>query len=76
MRCDNCGSADARVLRVTRTYGTGPETLLIENVPLVSCSACGESYMSAETLHAINGLRSRRQLAESRTVSVVSFDAA
>jgi YgiT-type zinc finger domain-containing protein len=76
MHCDSCGSPDARVLRVTRTYGTGPETLLIENVPLVSCPTCGESYMTAKTLHALDSLRSRRQLAESRTVSVLEFDAA
>lgn len=76
MRCDSCGSPEARVLRVTRTHGTGPEMLVIENVPVVSCPACGESYMTADTLHEIDGLVARRQLAESRTVSVVSFDAA
>jgi len=43
---------------------------------MVSCPACGESYMTADTLHGIDSLRTRRQLAESRTVSVVSFDAA
>ena len=76
MRCNACGSTEARVLRVTRTYGAGPEMLVIENVPVVSCPACGESYMTADTLHGIDSLRARRQLAEPRTVSVVSFDAA
>jgi hypothetical protein len=32
--------------------------------------------MTADTLHGIDSLRARRQLAEPRTVSVVSFDAA
>jgi hypothetical protein len=50
--------------------------LVIENVPVVGCPACGESYMTADTLHEIDGLVARRPLAESRTVSVVSFDAA
>jgi hypothetical protein len=40
-------------------------------------SACGESHLTAETLHAIDGIRARREsLAESRTVDVIRFDAA
>jgi YgiT-type zinc finger domain-containing protein len=77
MRCENCGSEDARELRVSRTYGQDAELLVIENVPVVTCSACGESYMTADTLREIENLKDRRHgLAQSRTVGVVRFDAA
>lgn len=47
---------------------------MIENVPVVSCPNCGESYPTAETLHEIEGLKlHRRILAKSRTVATVSF---
>jgi len=77
MRCENCGSTDARVLRVTRTFGSGADMVVIENVPLVSCPKCGESYLTADTLHAIELLRDRgnRELA-TRRVAVMTFDSA
>jgi len=77
MRCENCGSTDARVLRVTRTFGSGADMVVIENVPLVSCSKCGESYLTADTLHAIELLRDRgdRQSA-TRPVAVMTFESA
>ncbi|HUF75435.1 MAG TPA: YgiT-type zinc finger protein [Longimicrobiales bacterium] len=75
MRCDNCGSPDARLLRVTRTFDSGPDMLVIENVPLVSCPKCGESYLTAETLHAIDGIRARSDRESvKRQVAVVTFD--
>jgi len=77
MRCDNCGSESARVLRVTRTSGSGDDLLVIENVPAVSCPACGESYLTAATLHELENLKSHAgDLARSRRVGVVSFDTA
>ena len=77
MRCENCGSQDARELRVSRTYGQDAELLVIENVPVVTCSVCGESYMTAATLRQIESLKARRHgLVQDRTVGVVRFDAA
>jgi len=77
MRCDSCGSESARARRVTRTYGEGSELLVIENVPIMSCAKCGESYMTAQTLREIERLRSNREaVAEARQVGVVRFDAA
>ena len=49
-KCDICGKDSARVRLVTRTYGKGASILVIENVPAVSCSSCGQSYLDAETL--------------------------
>lgn len=74
MVCDICGREGARIRRVTRTYGKGKDLLMIENIPVVSCSHCGESYLTAETLHEIERLKlHRRSLAVERPVEVISF---
>ena len=74
MRCDLCGRDDARGRRMTRTYGRGRGELLIRNVPVVACASCGETYMTATTLHEIERIKlHRRSLAETRPVDVVEF---
>ncbi len=50
MICDICGKEDARIRRVSRSYGKGDNLLVIEHIPVVSCPHCGESYITAETL--------------------------
>ena len=72
--CDICGSAGAQVRHVTRSYGKGARLLVIENVPLVSCPHCGESYMTADTLHEIERIkRERVRFASRRPVAVAVF---
>jgi YgiT-type zinc finger domain-containing protein len=74
MLCDVCGKEGARIRHVTRSYGKGDNLLVIENVPVVSCPSCGESYLTAETLHEIDRIRSHRErLAVARLVPVASF---
>lgn len=74
MVCDICGKEGARIRRVTRSYGRGKNLLLIKNVPVISCPHCGESYLTAETLHEIERIRlHRRNLAVKRPVAVVDF---
>ncbi len=57
MICGICGQEGARVHRVTRSYGQGKNLLVIENVPVISCPHCGESYLTAETLHEIERIK-------------------
>ena len=72
--CDNCGKDGAKIRYVSRSYGSGSSLLVIENVPVVSCSHCGESYLTAETLHEIERIKRHRQsFAEERTVPVAVF---
>lgn len=74
MVCEICGREGARIRRMNRTYGKGKDILVIENIPVVSCSHCGESYLTAETLHEIERLKlHRKSLAVERPVEVVSF---
>jgi YgiT-type zinc finger domain-containing protein len=60
--------------RVSRSDGRGASLFVIENIPLVSCPNCGESYLTAETLHAIERIKlHRRAWAQERAVAVAAF---
>jgi len=74
MTCDICGKGGAEIRYLTRSYGKGASLLVIENVPVVVCPHCGESYLTAETLHEIERIKlHRRSLAKPRSVAVASF---
>jgi YgiT-type zinc finger domain-containing protein len=72
--CDICGKKGVKIRHVPRSYGQGKDLLVIENVPVISCPHCGESYLTAETLHEIERIKLHRQsFAESRPVPVAVF---
>ena len=74
MVCDICNEEGARVRRVARSYGKGENLLVIENVPVISCPHCGESYLTSETLHEIERIKLHQQtLAKKRPVPVAAF---
>lgn len=74
MICDICGEQGAKVRHVSRSFGKGADLLVIENVPVVSCPHCGESYLTAETLHEIERIKlHRKTMTESRRVAVAEF---
>ena len=74
MRCDICGKDTARQRQVTRSYGKGISLLVVENVPVVNCSSCGQSYLDAQTLHEIERIKSnRRKFAVKRSLAVAVY---
>jgi YgiT-type zinc finger domain-containing protein len=74
MICEICGKQGARVRKVARTYGKGRNIFVIENIPIVSCPYCGESYLEAETLHEIERIKlHKKSFAEERYVPVANF---
>lgn len=74
MICELCGEESPRLRHVTRSYGRGAKLLVIENVPVYSCPSCDESYLTAETLHAIDQIRrDRATRAVERPVAVARF---
>jgi YgiT-type zinc finger domain-containing protein len=76
MKCDNCGKKGVRLLSMSRTYGKGKELLLIENVSVIDCPYCVESYMTADTLHEIERIKlHRKSFAVQRSVQVAAFSA-
>lgn len=71
--CEICGG-EAQIKLVTRSYGKGADLLIIENVPVVSCAKCGESYLMAETLDEIARIKlQRKSFAKKRNVAVAEF---
>ena len=74
MICEICGKSGAHIRRVTRSYGKGEDLLVIENIPVVSCPNCGESYLTADTLHEIERIKlHRKSWAKERNVPVAAF---
>lgn len=74
MVCDICGKKGAKTRFVAGTYGKGRNLLVIEEVPVVSCPHCGESYLTAETLHEIERLKAHRKtLSSERKVRTMAY---
>jgi YgiT-type zinc finger domain-containing protein len=74
MVCNICGKEGARVRRDSRVYGEGADLLVIENIPIISCRNCGESYLTAETLHEIERIKlNRKSIAVKQLVKVAHF---
>lgn len=74
MVCDICGKTSAQVRRVSRSYGKGASLFVIENVPIVSCPDCGDSYLTAETLQEIERIKlHRKSFAKERCIAVATF---
>ena len=65
--CTICGKPGGKMRRVSRSYGKGDSLLVIENIPVISCPNCGESYLTAETMHEIERTKVlRHRMAEER----------
>ena len=72
--CDICGTNGARIIHVSKSYGKGENLLVIENVPVISCPHCGESYLTAKTLREIENIKTNRtNIAVKRSVPVAVF---
>jgi YgiT-type zinc finger domain-containing protein len=60
--------------RVTRSFGKGAGLLVIENIPMWSCAACGASYFTARTMHEVERIKElRKSIAKPRPVPVAAF---
>ncbi|MEW6007997.1 MAG: YgiT-type zinc finger protein [bacterium] len=74
MVCDICGKEGAHIRKVSEIYGKARDLLVIEDIPMVSCSECGESYFTAEILHEIERIKlHRKSFAVERPVEVAKF---
>ncbi len=59
---------------MTRSYGRGAALLVVEKIPVIVCPHCGESYVTADTLHLLERIKvHRRRLATPKRVAVASF---
>ena len=55
--CASCGATDIEHRCVSRSFGRGDTLLVIENIPMISCPSCGQSYFTARTLHEIERIK-------------------
>ena len=74
MKCDICGKKSAQLRKVSRAYGKGENIMVIENIPVINCPHCGESYMEAQTLHEIERIKlHRKSFSVKRQIPVAHF---
>ena len=74
MVCDICGKEGVRQRYISRSYGKDESLLVIEGVPVISCPHCGESYLTAQTLHEVERIKRHREgAAIKRPVAVAAF---
>lgn len=72
--CYICDKEGARIRKVSEAFGKGKDLLVIEEIPMVSCPNCGESYFTAEKLHEIERNKQHRaSVAAQRQVEVAAF---
>ncbi len=74
MKCDICGNDGVITRKVIRTFGKGKNIFVIENIPMMNCPSCGESYLLATTLHEIERIKLHKSnFAVKREVAVATF---
>jgi YgiT-type zinc finger domain-containing protein len=74
IKCDYCGKIGARINHVSRSYGKDANLLIIEDIPVVTCPHCKETYMTAETMHEIERIKlHRKSLSKKRQIAVAEF---
>jgi len=74
MNCKICGKKTVSIKRVTKSFGRGDNLVVIEDSPVLSCSGCHESYITADTAREIDRIRKNRgTVGKAKRVLVASF---
>lgn len=72
--CENCGFKAARVVKRPQVLGRGIKMILVDNVPVIACRNCGESYMTGKTIHSLDKMRlEQKSESANRKVDVAEF---
>ncbi len=75
MNCHICGKKTVSIKKVTKSFGRGHSLVVIEDIPVLSCSNCHESYITAGTAREIDRIRKNRvTVGKAKRVLVASFD--
>jgi len=74
MICEICGKKTAAIKKVTKSFGRGHSLVVIEDIPVLSCSSCHESYITASTAREIDRIRKNRvAVGKAKRILVASF---
>ncbi len=72
--CELCDHTAAQLVKRPQVLGQGAAMLVIEDVPVIACRHCGESYLTAETLHRLDEVRrGLRKLPARYQIAVAAF---
>jgi YgiT-type zinc finger domain-containing protein len=73
-KCDYYGKSGTKLNYVSRSYGKDTDLLVVENIPVIACPHCKETYMTAETMHEIERIKlHRKSMSKKRRISVAEF---
>lgn len=72
--CDICGVKAAREVKRPQVLGRGERMILVDNVPVIACKNCGESYMTSATMHKLDNIRiKQKETVIKRKIAVAEF---
>ena len=61
IQCQLCGQKTAQVAHIDKVFGKGGKKVLIENIPIIHCSNCRESYLTDITMRQLDEIRLNTQ---------------
>ncbi len=73
-KCHICGSVEGQEKLVNEVFEIDGEFVLVENIPAVVCTRCGESVFSRETTERVRKLvHEKHHPIKSVTLNVFSY---
>lgn len=61
MKCELCGTQAAAIKKTTKSFGRGNNLIVIESIPIIHCTSCHESYVTADTARELDRIRKDRR---------------
>ena len=72
--CSFCGEQTARRVTKPHVFGRGAKMLVVEDIPTMTCSSCGQIYLTGDVLKMLEEiLKNRSKYVTQRTVNVAEF---
>lgn len=72
--CSFCGEQTARRVIKPHVFGRGTKLLIVEDIPTMTCSNCGQTYLTGDVLKVLEEiLKNRSKYVTQRTVNVAEF---
>ncbi len=72
--CSFCGEQSARKVIKAHVFGRGAKMLIVEDIPTMTCSNCGQTYLTGDVLKMLEEiLKNQSKYVTQRTVNVAEF---
>lgn len=72
--CHICGCKEAEQCNVSEVFNIAGRAVLIEQIPVLVCSRCGEEIFSRETTEHLRQLLHGSKTKPTRSISIDVFD--